>query len=57
MKLLIIFHNLNLICVLVPNLGGEDMLKLVSSQCMEPLGAGQWRCTVCGMVRGKKDLR
>jgi len=33
------------------------MLKLVASQCMESLGSGQWQCTVCGLVRGKKDLR
>jgi len=24
---------------------------------MESLGSGQWQCTICGLIRGKKDLR
>jgi len=39
------------------NKGEEDILRIVASRCMESLGSGQWQCTICGLVRGKKDLR
>jgi len=39
------------------NKGEEDILRVVASRYMESLGSGQWQCTICGLIRGKKDLR